>query len=206
MYFCSGSSENIVQAVYLRCQQGHILWERPRGGLRVNISPPPYLYRSDAAEPESFQLCLESNTGSHFQVFLEQSSSDDDEDRRKLLPFLSPESTTCYRIATSSATLYVESQRGDEEKSPKSKDAYQVKISYEIEESKIRTSGFNGKWYLFLYIFIRGHVILLDLVLVHLSLIKYATHNQNVKSFLNTLTGECAIVKESEMVVAISLD
>jgi hypothetical protein len=153
-FYCSGSPENIVQAVYLRCQQGQIVWERPRGGLRVNISPPPYLFRSVSSEAETFRLCLESNTGSNFQVFLEQNhdsqdESDDEDSRRKLLPFLSPESTTCYRISTPIATLYVESQSQQEKEgveSPKSREAYQVKISYEIEESKSSKGGFSGKF------------------------------------------------------------
>ncbi|OXA51389.1 Meteorin-like protein [Folsomia candida] len=157
----NGTPENVVQAIYLRCQQGQILWERPRGGLRVNISPPKY-FVALGQEDKPFRLCLESNAGTNFQVFLEQTdgvseSSSGNGERRKLLPFITPKkkkSSTCYRINSPSATIYVESQHGDQDlltTSPPpsttttsgSKDPYQVKISYEIEELKIPQEGFS---------------------------------------------------------------
>lgn len=155
-YLFSGTPENVVQAIYLRCQKGQILWERPRGGLRVNIFPPKYFKVLN----QPFRLCLETHLGSNFQVFLEQTSEggegrDGDLERRKLLPFISPtkKSSTCYRIASPSANLYVESQNQPEEErglaTPSTfttpKDAYQVKISYEIEQLKVPQEGYSGK-------------------------------------------------------------
>ncbi len=134
----SRSSAVSVQTLSLGCSRGRIVWEFPKGGLQVRLSP-------NLRAP--YKLCLEDEEGgrraSAHRILLEESPG-------HLLHILSTrgKNSDCYRISGPSAVLYIESHgllkrkmKGGL-KSGSVESSSPISIAYEVEP--LRGESFNS--------------------------------------------------------------